>query len=64
MLANLHVPWVILGHSERRQLCGETDAVSVVEFLVDISTPTKMYIDTHLSIMIYFTRIEQCLVTL
>lgn len=26
MLANLHVPWVILGHSERRQLCGETDA--------------------------------------
>ncbi|XP_024402314.1 triosephosphate isomerase, cytosolic isoform X1 [Physcomitrium patens] len=27
MLANLHVPWVILGHSERRQLCGETDAI-------------------------------------
>lgn len=30
MLANLHVPWVILGHSERRSLCGETDAVSGV----------------------------------
>lgn len=29
MLANLHVPWVILGHSERRTLCGESDAVSL-----------------------------------
>lgn len=27
MLADAGVPWVILGHSERRALCGETDEV-------------------------------------
>lgn len=27
MLVDLGVPWVILGHSERRSLCGETNEV-------------------------------------
>lgn len=27
MLVDLDIPWVILGHSERRALCGETNAV-------------------------------------
>ena len=25
MLASLHVPWVMLGHSDRKQNCGETN---------------------------------------
>lgn len=27
MLVDLGVPWVILGHSERRSLCGETNDI-------------------------------------
>ncbi len=27
MLVNIHIPWVILGHSERRTLCGESNEV-------------------------------------
>lgn len=27
MLADMNVPWVIVGHSERRQLCGETNEI-------------------------------------
>ncbi|KAH9552722.1 hypothetical protein CY35_09G081100 [Sphagnum magellanicum] len=30
MLVNIHIPWVILGHSERRTLCGESN-----EFVAD-----------------------------
>lgn len=29
MLVNLGIPWVILGHSERRQLLGESNEVRV-----------------------------------
>jgi len=28
MLADLSVPWVILGHSERRHIIGESDAMT------------------------------------
>jgi len=27
MLSDMDIPWVILGHSERRQLCGETNEI-------------------------------------
>lgn len=31
MLVNLDIPWVILGHSERRALLGESNEVLTVE---------------------------------
>ena len=43
MLVDAGVPWVILGHSERRALCGESD-----EF---VGKKTKYAIDTGLSVM-------------
>eukprot|EP00976_Prorocentrum_cordatum_P083512 1185285-Prorocentrum_minimum.AAC.3 len=30
MIADAGIPWVILGHSERRALCGETSDVSAI----------------------------------
>ena len=43
MLVDAGVPWVILGHSERRALCGESD-----EF---VGKKTKYAIDKGLSVM-------------
>jgi triosephosphate isomerase len=43
MLVDANIPWVILGHSERRALCGETD-----EF---VGKKTKYALDAGLSVM-------------
>ena len=48
MLVDAGVPWVILGHSERRALCGESD-----EF---VGKKTKYAIDKGLSVMACIAR--------
>lgn len=35
MLVNLEVPWVIIGHSERRLILNESNEVCAYNFLID-----------------------------
>ena len=44
MLADMGIKWVVLGHSERRENCGETSQIAShpVSFIAQPSSPSKI----------------------
>ena len=59
MLNDLGIEWTILGHSERRNLFGETDAVSAVELFKILYCPCPLEYIVHFASFCLSTGVQK-----